>query len=335
MVHRQLGRSGCAALALAIVLLGGRVGAGPLDRTAIPRQVAAPSHHPADPSANKSDAERIAAALESKNRYDQSTQGQRDAHQAAEGARRAAHWAGAMFWVALLEALVTATGVILVFFTLREARNSAREAKRAADEMKRSADATSVAAQAAKASSDAAVLAADAASRQAAIAEETERPYILANTLGIMKRALIGNPPVQVPFIDFSVANYGKTPALLHRVRGTFAMAEVLAPELRHDNVAKGETQSQESWKWVPMASGEAVDIGEFWIPASFEIGVHSRRVQPDPRGPKRLFLFLDIQFEDMQGRVFDAHTCWQWDHQIGFRRAGGPTYNYETRNRD
>jgi hypothetical protein len=74
-------------------------------------------------------AQRIANALEAKNAYDRSPQGQQDAHDASRGAKEAAKWAGRMFWAALAETIITFVGIALVGFTLREAKRSADAAK--------------------------------------------------------------------------------------------------------------------------------------------------------------------------------------------------------------
>jgi hypothetical protein len=79
-------------------------------------------------------------ALEDRNRYDESAKSQRDARKAANAAHDAAVWAQALFWAGCTETAVTFAGVVLVYFTLKEAQRSANEAKRGADEMKRSAD---------------------------------------------------------------------------------------------------------------------------------------------------------------------------------------------------
>ncbi len=93
-----------------------------------------PSDNP-DPSRSsplEGDAQRIAGALEAKNRYDQSPQGQQDAHKAADSAADAAGWAEGMFWVAIVETAVTLAGVVLVYLTLREVKITADETRNAA-----------------------------------------------------------------------------------------------------------------------------------------------------------------------------------------------------------
>ncbi len=105
------------------------------------QQAPAKTLQPSDAAVIHGDTQRIATALEARNRYDESSKGQEDAHDAAKAAWDAAKWAQCLFWAGVAETLVTAAGVLLVYFTLKEARRSANEANRGANEMKRSADA--------------------------------------------------------------------------------------------------------------------------------------------------------------------------------------------------
>ena len=85
---------------------------------------------PASAAALESDAQRIAAALETKNTYDQSDKGQQDAHEAASAARDAANWAGGMEIAAWLETAITGVGVLLVGLTLRAAQRMLGQRRR-------------------------------------------------------------------------------------------------------------------------------------------------------------------------------------------------------------
>lgn len=88
--------------------------------------------NPSRPTTVENAVQRLASAFEAKNRYDQSPNGQKDAHEAAEGAKQAACWAGAMLWVALFETLVTLAGVFLVWRTLRQVKITADETRNTA-----------------------------------------------------------------------------------------------------------------------------------------------------------------------------------------------------------
>jgi hypothetical protein len=147
MVHaRRATRRGGAYAALGIALglvlgdpVGGEASAAPAQGVANHSPHA--DHKPSPPPPVEGVAERVAAALEAHNSYEQSAKAQQDAHDSAQAAKDAAYWAKWLGIAGLVETVVTIVGVILVGLTLRAARESAREAKRGADEMKRSADA--------------------------------------------------------------------------------------------------------------------------------------------------------------------------------------------------
>jgi len=86
---------------------------------------------PAVSAAVQNDIHRIAGALESAN-DEQASAGERQrAQQNLDDQNRMAFWASAMFWVGLAEAVITACGVFLVYWTLvhtRRAANAARDA---------------------------------------------------------------------------------------------------------------------------------------------------------------------------------------------------------------
>lgn len=133
-----------AALGIALTLLGQSASAQP------PHQDASTAHtsrvsnpgpkgagHPSSTAPIESSAQRIAGALEAKNAYDHSAQGQQDAHEAAKAARDAANWAGGVLVAAWAETLVTLAGVVLVALTLGAARRSAKAAEKNIEETRR------------------------------------------------------------------------------------------------------------------------------------------------------------------------------------------------------
>jgi hypothetical protein len=111
------------------------------------QQAPANSGQPSDLPAVKNAVERVAGALEAKNRYDQSAKGQQDAHDAAQAAKEAACWAGWMLVAAVVETLVTGAGVVLVWRTLRHVRDTATETKNTATAAKDTLDHAKIAAQ--------------------------------------------------------------------------------------------------------------------------------------------------------------------------------------------
>jgi len=134
--------------------------------------------------------ERMASALEAQVRYEQSPQGQKDAHDAAKAAQQAAKWARWLFIDGVAETLVTVAGVVLVGLTLLQA-------KRTADETAKSAKAAIDAVKEAQASNE---ITADASERQS-------RAYLAVQPGGInltTKGRAVG---------DVVITNVGQTPA--------------------------------------------------------------------------------------------------------------------------
>lgn len=179
------------ALGVALGLISGDAGAGfacaqPQQR---PAQQASTDESKLSDVAIHDDTGRIAAALETRNRYDESVEGQRDAHSAAKSAHDAATWAFWLFVDGALETMVTLAGVVLVALTLNEARKSAREAKRTAD----------------------ATLEANRLSRE--FARDEQRPWVAVNDIKAYSAPREKAGELEIPLL-LHLKNVGKSPAV-------------------------------------------------------------------------------------------------------------------------
>ncbi len=139
-VRRHACRWGAyAALGIALALLWQPAAADPPHKSdgagpaGTPAQQSPQKHRAPSPSSIENAIQRVAGALEAKNGYDQSSQGQQDTHEAAKAAKEAAKWAGWMVVAAIAETLVTLAGVVLVWRTLRHVRTTADETRKQAD----------------------------------------------------------------------------------------------------------------------------------------------------------------------------------------------------------
>lgn len=196
MVHaRSLTRdwSLCAVAGVALAL-SGQCFADPIGQDRGDVRPSAQSHGVPANGARLSEAaaiqqigERIASALETLNRNADSADAKKNARAALRAQEDAAGWAGGLFWIGLLELMVTCAGVTLVGLTLKEA--------------KRSADAASDSAEAAQASAEAALRAMD-------------RPWLWISSVQRLNR--IPNVGQELPFARIIIRNYGTAPGVIH-----------------------------------------------------------------------------------------------------------------------
>ena len=244
---------------------------------------------PSDAAPIHGDTQRLAAALEAQNRYQQSTAAQADAHKAAEAAHDAAYWAKWLFFAGVAETLITAFGVGLVGLTLNEARRSANEAQRAADAMVLSADSTREAAWgtgvAARNSAQANAHARDRANAElrayvfvylTEIERETQR---FLSAQGPAKRKVTSGR------VSYRYRNTGKTPARNVRVA---ARAIIIATGERLDLATFGEMRPV-----GPM--GPKDSLGD---DVPIDGLIHGQDAQAHVKDGKEIHLFGRIEYD-------------------------------------
>jgi hypothetical protein len=253
-IRRYASRWGAyAALGIALAISGQGL-SNPISRDQRPQSASFPSEKPPTNNPQPSDAamihgdvKRIGAALEAANVYAQNPAQQKQARDTLKAQQDAAGAARALVYAALFETAVTAVGVLLVFFTLREARKSASEAKRAADEAKRGADET-------KRAADASITEFEA----------THRPRL--HLRRISNIAIVANHPV-VAHLDF--ANIGDSEARITEVgidifyRAGPSQASVFnaVPQSRLETVPPGKQASIQVMGGRPLTANQAQTV--------------------------------------------------------------------------
>lgn len=178
---------------------------------------------------------------------------------------------------------------------------------------------------------------ADAAKRSAEITEKAftllERPYVIPEDIGDLH-------PIQYfgtvsGFVQFQIGNYGKVPAIVHRVTARFAMIElpVTQEKLVAPNYSPGETRADE---WVlskVLMSGAIHQLPQSVVPVGMqkvEIEIVQGRARPKGVPQHAFFLSIRIEYEDAaNGTMRHAFTLWELGLG-GFARYGGKNYNHE-----
>jgi hypothetical protein len=176
--------------------------------------------------------------------------------------------------------------------------------------------------------------------RVAAIAADTfkkslivrERPYVLPTDVG--KIYFSDDHPHARHFVHFKVANYGKTPAILHRVRGKFMIAELplVSEKMDAPNTPDGTEEIQDWGKTITLGPDQRLGIAPFFLPKHIEIEKHERFGRPPTASRHGLFLRLTIAYWDME-RLERTHcSLWKYDQaRHGFVSWGEKQFTYET----
>ena len=159
-----------------------------------------------------------------------------------------------------------------------------------------------------------------------------ERPYVLPTDVG--KIYFSDDHPHVRHFVHFKVANYGKTPAVLHHVRGKFVIAQLpLTGEKMHaPNTPEGTEEIQDWGKTITLGPDQRLGIAPFFLPKHIEIEKHERFGRPSTASRRELFLRLTIAFWDME-RLERTHcSLWKYDSaRHGFVSWGEKQFTYET----
>ena len=159
-----------------------------------------------------------------------------------------------------------------------------------------------------------------------------ERPYVLPTDVG--KIYFSDDHPHVRHFVHFKVANYGKTPAILHHVRGKFVIAELPLTSEKVDapNTPDGTEEIQDWGKTMTLGPDQRLGIAPFFLPKHIEIEKHERFGRPPTASRHELFLRLTIAFWDME-RLERTHcSLWKYDRaRHGFVSWGEKQFTYET----
>lgn len=203
--------------------------------------------------------------------------------------------------VAGLQFIALAAQMIVLGMTLRGTRTAAVAAKESADTLKKSL-------------------------------VNLERPYVLPTDVG--KIYFSDDHPHARHFVHFKVANYGKTPAILHHVRGKFVIAELPLTSEKVDapNSPDGTDEIQDWGKTITLGPDQRLGIAPFFLPKHIEIEKHERFGRPPTASRHGLFLRLTIAFWDMERRERTHCSLWKYDQtRHGFVSWGEKQFTYET----
>jgi hypothetical protein len=146
-----------------------------------------------------------------------------------------------------------------------------------------------------------------------------ERPYVFL--FGV--RALESGDGF--PFIKFSVANYGKTPAIIENFRALASITGEPEPPLRVDDRH-------------PLFSSPIISAGERRdnLQQAADIPYRStplKEIVPRLDDPKNdLFLWMIINYRSPFTKGHETSACWRYDRNIDrFVQYGHEDYNHET----
>jgi hypothetical protein len=249
---------------------------------------------PSISAATENDIRRIASALETANQKQPTAEEQDQARRNLAAQEKIADWAPAVFWVALVELLVTAAGVFLIWRTLEASWTSAREAKRTADEAKRQADAAEGA------------------------FTKLERPHLFvesprleANTEVRLNPKIptvwIGGPPMFQA--EYDIFNYGRSPAIIKERCATIFICKELPPNpIEHpydvytDLVAIKADGSRKGWRvfWRGDLTDEVIN------------GLYLTRSGPTDQG-LRAYLFVRLRYVSVSGTTDEIGAIWEY----------------------
>jgi len=158
------------------------------------------------------------------------------------------------------------------------------------------------------------------------------RPYVLPTDVGQIYFS--DDHPHVRHFVHFKVANYGKTPAVLHGVHGKFVIAEspLTSEKLDAPNTPEGTEEIQDWDKTITLGPDQRLGLAPFFLPKHIEIEKHERFGRPPTASRHELFLRLTIAFWDME-RLERTH-CSLWKYEParhGFVSWGEKQFTYET----
>jgi hypothetical protein len=190
-----------------------------------------------------------------------------------------------------------------------------------------------------KASIEVAMRAAEAAKISADTSEKSftllERPYVIPDHVtGLRAEMYVGNPSGSA---SFRIGNYGKVPAIVHRVGASFTMIElpITQEKLKEPNYRRGQTIA-EIWNLSTVLSeGKLHQLPTFRVPhgmrnVEIEFFDHNRRARPKTVAQHGFFLAITVEYEDAVSGVMRVNvSLWHYDLE-GFVRYGGKQHNYD-----
>ena len=180
---------------------------------------------------------------------------------------------------------------------------------------------------------------AEAAVRSANIAEEAfrrlDRPYVLPEQVGDLLPVKNYCDTPLTAAVQFNIGNYGRTPAIVHRVFAKFAMLEipVTQEKITAPNFASGETRSEGGDISKVLVPSQTHGLDRYIVAPGMQkvaMEMNGNLVRPKVVQQHDFFLQVNIRYEDAAtGELRDAFTLWKLGLE-GFERYGGRQHNYE-----
>lgn len=161
--------------------------------------------------------------------------------------------------------------------------------------------------------------AADAAKKSADTAERAftvlERPYLFV--FGVTK--FVKHTYENHPSLDFSVGNYGKSPAIIEEAQAQFSVGYEPEPPL-------GVEESSDLLLRPVFSAGETRHLPEK-VPPHVDL---TRRLQPVLNAGRDLFYWVIIYYRGPFTSGHKTSACWRYyPGERVFVRFGGDEYNY------
>lgn len=229
-----------------------------------------------------------------------------------------AKWA---FWMFV----ATAVTVLLTFFALVAILRTLYHTRRAADA---AVDMVAEAKQTTKAAFDSA----SAANKQADFAEESfrkmERPYVLPGEIGPISWHKTSDEITHY-WVVCGIANYGKTPAIIHYVLDSI----VSTPDRAYSDPDSGIRKLPLDYNvsQVLPAGGSLGSPHKVGFPAVVKVKDTRKHRVLTIRDKPDVYLVINIKFEDVMGIIRIGRFTWKFSPNHGrFLRYGGSQYNYE-----
>lgn len=178
----------------------------------------------------------------------------------------------------------------------------------------------------------AATEAAVAARKQSDVAEESfrrlERPYVIPMIVGGVKSA-VRSDGSNLHHIEYTVGNYGRTPAIVHYIDTSFG------PEPTNHPTDRGIRKIENDFNSGHIIPADKVDTpsGRAYLPAVVEVtvGAQPRAKALKINGAEDVYLVFITKFEDAFGVIREGRFTWRYDNRRHiFRRHSGKEFNYE-----
>jgi hypothetical protein len=215
--------------------------------------------------------------------------------------------------------LVIATAILAIF-----GRVQSRDMKASVAVAEKAATAAMIGARAAQKSADTAEKAFSYVERPYVFAFGVERLEVEPDRVGAVDTYRVGYQP----FVTYSVANYGKTPAIIENVRAGFCISE---------SQPEGPTRVDDTNDMLTspiMEAGERRDKLQEGLPEGIErslfVGSDGTYAIPAMKNTEDLFFRIIIDYRGAFTEGHESSFCWRYDKSTAhFVQHGHKDYNY------